>query len=49
MYSLEEKAIHFLLKAFENKKRIKEDINLAFHSLCVGYMLKDARYNEELI
>lgn len=41
MYTNEEKAINFVFKAFENKKRIKEDINLAFHSISVGFMLKD--------
>mgnify|MGYP003296494468 CR=1 FL=1 len=30
MYTLEEIAINFVFKAFENKKRIKEDINLEF-------------------
>ncbi len=41
MYTKEEQAIRLVIKAFENKKRIKEDINLAVHSIIVGYMLKD--------
>lgn len=49
MYTLEEKAINFVFKAFENKKRIKEDINLAFHSISVGFMLKDIKCDEKTI
>ena len=49
MYSNEEKAIRLVVKAFENKKRIKEDINLAVHSITVGYMLKDIGCNEEVV
>ena len=49
MYTLEEKAIKFVIKAFENKKRIKEDINLSFHSISVGFMLKDLGWDAETV
>ena len=38
MYSKLEEIIHFVFKAFEGKKRIKEDIDLAFHSISVGFI-----------
>jgi len=49
MYTNEERAIKLVVKAFENKKRIKEDINLSVHSINVGYMLKDIGCNENII
>ena len=49
MYTNEERAIKLVIKAFEDKKRIKEDINLAVHSITVGYMLKDIGCSEEVI
>jgi len=49
MYTLEEKAINFVFKAFEGKKRIKEDINLAFHSISVGFTLKDVGCDKNTI
>ncbi|MBE6152719.1 MAG: bifunctional (p)ppGpp synthetase/guanosine-3',5'-bis(diphosphate) 3'-pyrophosphohydrolase [Firmicutes bacterium] len=49
MYSVEEKAIKFVIKAFENKKRIKENINLSFHSISVGFMLKDIGCGEDVV
>ena len=49
MYSNEEKAIRFVIKAFEGQRRIKEDINLSFHSISVGYMLKDIGCSEEVV
>ena len=49
MYTLEEQAIHFVEKAFAGQKRIKEDIPLSFHSIMVGYMLKDSGYNKEVV
>lgn len=49
MYTLEEQAIRFVIKAFENKKRIKEDINLSFHSIAVGFMLKDIGCEEDIV
>lgn len=49
MYTKEEKAIKFVIKAFECKKRIKEDINLSVHSITVGYMLKDIGCEEDVI
>lgn len=49
MYSKEEQAIKFVIKAFENKKRIKEDIDLSFHSISVGFMLKNIGCSEEIV
>lgn len=49
MYSKEEQAIKFVVKAFENKKRIKENIDLAFHSISVGFMLKNIGCREDII
>ena len=49
MYTKEEQAIRFVIKAFEGKKRIKEDIDLSFHSISVGFMLKNIGCNEETI
>jgi len=49
MYTNEERAIKLVIKAFEDKKRIKEDINLAVHSITVGYMLKDIGCSEDVI
>lgn len=49
MYTEEEQAIHFVEKAFAGKKRIKEDIPLSFHSIMVGYMLKDSGYSKEVV
>ncbi|MBQ7140048.1 MAG: HD domain-containing protein [Bacilli bacterium] len=33
----------------KTKKRIKEDINLAFHSISVGFMLKDMGCDSTLV
>ncbi len=49
MYTNEEKAINLVFKAFAGKKRIKEDIDMASHSILVGYLLKNAGYNEEIV
>lgn len=49
MYTNEEKAIKLVIKAFENKKRIKEDINLSVHSITVGHMLKNIGCDEETV
>ena len=49
MYTKEELTIRFVIKAFESKKRIKEDIDLSFHSISVGFMLKNIGCNEETI
>jgi len=49
MYSKEEQAIKFVAKAFENKKRIKEDIDLSFHSISVGFMLKSIGCSENIV
>ncbi len=49
MYTNEERAIKLVVKAFEGKKRKKEDINSSFHSISVGYMLKDIGCDEETV
>ena len=49
MYELEEDIIHFVFLAFEGLKRKKENIDLAFHSIMVGNMLKNIGCNEETI
>lgn len=49
MYSKEERAIKFVIKAFENKKRIKENIDLSFHSISVGFMLKNIGCSEDIV
>lgn len=43
MYTELEEAIHFVFLAFNNKKRLKEDINLAFHSVSVATMLLEEK------
>ena len=49
MYTTEEEIIHFIFKAFNNKKRIKEDIDLVFHSIMVGNMLKNEGCTDEVV
>lgn len=49
MYTKEEQAIRIVVKAFENKKRIKEDIGLSFHSISVGFMLKNIGCSEDVV
>ncbi len=49
MYTKEEETIHFIIKAFNNKKRRKENINSSFHSISVGYMLKDINCSETIV
>ena len=49
MYTLEEEIIHFVFEAFNGLKRKKEDINLAFHSIMVGNMLKNIGCDNETI
>ncbi len=49
MYELEEDIIHFVFMAFNNLKRAKEDISLAFHSIMVGNMLKNLGCDEEIV
>lgn len=49
MYELEEDIIHFVFVAFNDLKRKKENINLAFHSIMVGNMLKNIGCDEETV
>lgn len=47
MYELEEEIIHFVFLAFDGKRRKKENIALAFHSIMVGNMLKNIGCDEK--
>ena len=49
MYTIEEEAIHFVFKAFNNMKRKKEDISLAFHSISVATILLNKKYDKEIV
>ena len=49
MYTKEEEVIHFVFLAFKGMKRIKEDIDLSFHSIMVGNMLKNIGCDEDTI
>ena len=49
MYTKEEDVIHFVFIAFKGMKRKKEDIDLSFHSIMVGNMLKNAGCNEDTV
>ena len=49
MYTRIEEAIHLVFIAFKGKKRKKEDIDLAFHSIMVGSMLKDIFCDEDTV
>lgn len=49
MYTREEEAIHFMFKALNDKKRKKEDIALAFHSVSVAYMLLEEGCDKDII
>ena len=49
MYQTEEEIIHFVFKAFDGKRRKKEDIALAFHSIMVGNMLKNLGCDDEIV
>lgn len=49
MYTKEEEIIHFVFKAFKDLKRKKEDIELSFHSIMVGNMLKNINCDEQII
>ncbi len=49
MYTKEEEVIHFVFLAFKGLKRKKEDIDLSFHSIMVGNMLKNISCDETTI
>lgn len=49
MYELEEEIIHFVFLAFDGKKRKKENIALAMHSIMVGNMLKNIGCDNETV
>ena len=48
-YTKEEEIIHFVFLAFNNMKRKKENINLSFHSIMVGNMLKNIGCDEQTV
>lgn len=49
MYTKEEDIIHFVFKAFNGLKRKKENIDLSFHSIMVGNMLKNVGCDETTV
>lgn len=49
MYTMEEEIIHYIFKAFKGLKRKKEDIELCFHSIMVGNMLKNIGCNDNIV
>lgn len=48
-YTKEEEIIHFVFLAFGGMKRKKEDIDLSFHSIMVGNMLKNIGCDENIV
>ena len=49
MFTKEEDVIHFIFKAFHNQRRIKEDIEMVYHSIMVGAMLKNENCDLETV
>lgn len=49
MYTFEEDILHFIFIAFKGLKRKKEDIDLVFHSVMVGNMLKHIGCSENIV
>ena len=49
MYTREEEIIHYVFKVFKGLKRKKEDIELCFHSIMVGNMLKNIGCNDTIV
>ena len=49
MYTSEEKILHFIFIAFQGMKRKKENIDLVFHSVMVGNMLKNINSSEVIV
>lgn len=49
MYNNYEEAVHFVFIAFKGMRRIKENIDLAFHSISVGLLLAEINMSEEMI
>ena len=49
MYTLDEEIIHFVFAAFHGRERKKEKIAMAFHSIMVGNMLRNAGYNDTIV
>ena len=49
MYTSEEEILHFIFIAFQGMKRKKENIDLVFHSVMVGNMLKNINSSEVIV
>lgn len=49
MYTSEEKILHFIFIAFQGMKCKKENIDLVFHSVMVGNMLKNINSSEVIV
>ena len=49
MYTSEEKILHFIFIAFQGMQRKKENIDLVFHSVMVGNMLKNINSSEVIV
>ena len=49
MFTLEENIIRFVFKAFHGLKRKKEDIDMVYHSIMVGTMLKNANCDSGIV
>lgn len=49
MYTSEEEILHFIFIAFQCMKHKKENIDLVFHSVMVGNMLKNINSSEVIV
>ena len=49
MYNKEEDIIHYVFLAFDGMRRKKEEIDLSFHSIMVGVMLKNAGCDDKTV
>ena len=49
MYTKVEEAIHFMVKAYKGQKRKNENIDISFHSMIVGMMIRNITYSEDVI
>ena len=49
MYEFEEEIIHFVFLAFDGLRRKKENIDLSFHSIMVGNMLKNIGCDDKTV
>ena len=49
VYTKEEQAIRFVVKVLDNQTLKNENLHLAFHSVSVGFMLKNLGCNEDVV